>query len=91
VVGLERLLRDAIQNVDPNVAVGPVRPMSEAVATALAARRFSILLMWLICGSGAFSRSGPDYTRSWLMEFNSETGKSACVSRLEQRGQRSYG
>src|SRR5215470_13834217 len=31
-VGLERLLRDAIQNVDPNVAVGAVRSMNEAVA-----------------------------------------------------------
>jgi putative ABC transport system permease protein len=43
--GVERVLRDTIQNVDPNVAVGAVRPMSEAVAAALAARRFSLLLI----------------------------------------------
>jgi predicted permease len=53
-VGLERLLRDAIQNVDPNVAVGPVRPMSEAVATALAARRFSILLIGSFAAAALF-------------------------------------
>jgi predicted permease len=44
-VGLEHLLRDTIQNVDPDIAVGAVRPMSEAVAVALAARRFSLLLV----------------------------------------------
>jgi predicted permease len=43
--GLERLLHDAIQDVDPNIAIGTVRPMSEAVAAALAARRFSLLLV----------------------------------------------
>src|SRR5262245_43072406 len=41
--GLERLLRDTIQNVDPNVAVGAVRPMSEAGTAVLGARRFSLL------------------------------------------------
>jgi putative ABC transport system permease protein len=54
VVGLERLLRDAIQNVDPNVAVGAVRPMSEAVAAALAARRFSILLIGSFAAAALF-------------------------------------
>jgi predicted permease len=53
-VGLERLLRDAIQNVDPNVAVGAVRPMSEAVAAALAARRFSILLIGSFAAAALF-------------------------------------
>jgi putative ABC transport system permease protein len=36
---------NAIQDVDPNIAIGTVRPMSEAVAAALAARRFSLLLV----------------------------------------------
>jgi putative ABC transport system permease protein len=53
-VGLERLLRDTIQNVDPNVAVGPVRPMSEAVAAALAARRFSLLLIGAFAAAALF-------------------------------------
>jgi putative ABC transport system permease protein len=53
-VGLERLLRDAIQNVDLNVAVGPVRPMSEAVVAALAARRFSILLIGSFAAAALF-------------------------------------
>jgi len=53
-VGLERLLRDAMQNVDPNVAVGPVRPMSEAVAAALAARRFSVLLVGSFAAAALF-------------------------------------
>jgi predicted permease len=53
-VGLERLLRDAIQNVDPNVAVGAVRPMSEAIAAALAARRFSILLIGSFAAAALF-------------------------------------
>jgi predicted permease len=52
--GLERLLRDAIQNVDPSVAVGAVRPMSEAVATALAARRFSLLLVGSFAAAALF-------------------------------------
>jgi predicted permease len=53
-VGLEGLLRDAIQNVDPNVAVGAVRPMSEALAAALAARRFSILLIGSFAAAALF-------------------------------------
>ena len=53
-VGLERLLRDAIQNVDPNVAVGAVRPMSEAVAAALGARRFSLLLIGSFAAAALF-------------------------------------
>jgi predicted permease len=52
--GVERLLRDAIQNVDPNVAVGAARPMSEAVATALAARRFSLVLVGSFAAAALF-------------------------------------
>jgi putative ABC transport system permease protein len=52
--GVERLLRDTIQNVDPNVAVGSVRPMSEAVAAALAARRFSLLLVGSFAAAALF-------------------------------------
>jgi predicted permease len=52
--GLERFLRDTIQNVDPNVAVGAVRPMSEAVAAALAARRFSLLLIGSFAAAAVF-------------------------------------
>jgi putative ABC transport system permease protein len=52
--GVERLLRDTIQNVDPNVAVGAVRPMSEAVAAALAARRFSLLLVGSFAAAAVF-------------------------------------
>jgi len=54
VAGVERLLRDTIQNVDPNVAVGAVRPMSEAVAAALAARRFSLLLVGSFAAAALF-------------------------------------
>jgi ABC-type antimicrobial peptide transport system permease subunit len=52
--GLERLLRDSIQDVDPNVAVGAVLPMSEAVAAALAARRFSLLLVGSFAAAALF-------------------------------------
>jgi predicted permease len=52
--GLEQLLRDTVQNVDPNVAVGTVRPMSEAVAAALAARRFSLLLVGSFAAAALF-------------------------------------
>jgi putative ABC transport system permease protein len=52
--GVERLLRDTIQSVDPNVAVGAVRPMSEAVAAALAARRFSLLLVGSFAAAALF-------------------------------------
>jgi putative ABC transport system permease protein len=52
--GVKRLLRDRIQNVDPNVAVGAVRPMSEAVATALAARRFSLVLVGSFAAAALF-------------------------------------
>jgi putative ABC transport system permease protein len=53
-VGLERVLRDTIQSVDPNVAVGAVRPMSEAVAVALASRRFSLLVIGSFAAAALF-------------------------------------
>src|SRR5438105_8590007 len=43
--GIAQLLRAEIRNVDANVAVGDVRPMTEVMAAALAARRFSLLLI----------------------------------------------
>jgi putative ABC transport system permease protein len=52
--GLERPLRDTIQNIDPNVAVGAVRPMTESVAAALAARRFSLLLVGSFAAAALF-------------------------------------
>ena len=60
--GLEQLLRDTIQNVDPNVAVGTVRPMSEAVAAALAARRFSLLLVGSFAAAALFLAAAGLYT-----------------------------
>jgi predicted permease len=54
VTGLERLLRDTIQSVDPNVAIGAVRPMSDTVAAALAARRFSLLLVGSFAAAALF-------------------------------------
>src|SRR5947208_10416249 len=52
--GLERASRDIIQNIDPNVAVGALRPMRETVAAALAARRFSLLLVGSFAGAALF-------------------------------------
>jgi len=52
--GSEKLLRDIIQRVDPNVAVGPLRPMNEAIAAALAARRFSLSLVGSFAAAALF-------------------------------------
>jgi putative ABC transport system permease protein len=52
--GLERASRDIIQNIDPNVAVGALRPMRDTVAAALAARRFSLLLVGSFAGAALF-------------------------------------
>lgn len=52
--GIEPMLRDAIRSVDDNVAIGPVRPMSEVLASALAARRFSLLLIGSFAGAALF-------------------------------------
>jgi len=43
--GIERSIRGEIRKVDPSVAVGNVRAMTEVLAAALAARRFSLLLV----------------------------------------------
>ena len=43
--GLDQSVRAEIRGVDPNVAVGAVRPMEEVTAAALGARRFSLLLV----------------------------------------------
>jgi predicted permease len=47
-------LRAAIRNVDPNVAVANVRPMTEVLAAALAARRFSLLLIGSFAAAALF-------------------------------------
>ena len=47
-------LRGAIRDVDPNVAVGSVRPMNEVLEAALAARRFSLLLVGSFAGAALF-------------------------------------
>ena len=52
--GIEPVLRDAIRSVDGNVAVSPVRPMTEVMAAALAARRFSLLLIGSFAGAAVF-------------------------------------
>jgi len=51
---IEPLLRAAIRNVDANVAVGDVRPMTEVMAAALASRRFSLLLVGSFAGAALF-------------------------------------
>jgi predicted permease len=51
---IEPTLRGAIRSVDQNVAVGAVRPMSNIVAAALAARRFSLLLIGSFAGAAIF-------------------------------------
>ena len=52
--GIEHLVRAEIRNVDPNVAVGEVRPMTGVLAAALAARRFSLLLVGSFAGAALF-------------------------------------
>jgi predicted permease len=47
-------LRAAIRNVDPNVAVANVRPMTEVLAAALASRRFSLVLIGSFAGAALF-------------------------------------
>jgi putative ABC transport system permease protein len=51
---LELMLRGAIRNVDSNVAISAVRPMTEVLAAALAARRFSLLLVGFFAGVALF-------------------------------------
>jgi putative ABC transport system permease protein len=52
--GIEQLVRAEIRKVDPNVAVGEVRPMTGVLAVALAARRFSLLLVGSFAGAALF-------------------------------------
>ena len=47
-------LRAAFRDVDPNIAVGNVRPMTEVLAAALASRRFSLLLVGSFAGAALF-------------------------------------
>jgi putative ABC transport system permease protein len=51
---LEPVLREPVRSVDGNVAVGAVRPMTEIVAAALSARRFSLLLIGSFAGTAIF-------------------------------------
>jgi putative ABC transport system permease protein len=48
---IEQSIRAEIRKVDPNVAVGNVRAMTEVLAAALAARRFSLLLVGSFAGA----------------------------------------
>lgn len=47
-------LRDAIRDVDPNIAVGNVRPISEVLDAALASRRFTLLLVGSFAAAALF-------------------------------------
>src|SRR5205085_6688028 len=52
--GIEPILQDAMRNVDGNVAIGAVRPMIDVLSAALAARRFSLLLIGSFAASALF-------------------------------------
>jgi len=52
--GIEPTLNDAIRNADGNVAISAIRPMTEVLAAALAARRFSLLLIASFAGAALF-------------------------------------
>jgi predicted permease len=51
---IEPLLRAEIRKVDANVAVGDLRSMTEVMAAALAARRFTLLLVGSFAGTALF-------------------------------------
>lgn len=51
---IEPLVRAEIRSVDADVAVGNVRPMTEVMAAALAARRFSLLLIGCFAAAALF-------------------------------------
>jgi putative ABC transport system permease protein len=51
---IEQSIRAEIRKIDPNVAVGNVRAMTEVLAAALAARRFSLLLVGSFAGAALF-------------------------------------
>jgi len=52
--GIEPMLNDAIRNVDGNVAIGAIRPMTAVLSAALAARRFSLLLIGSFASAALF-------------------------------------
>lgn len=52
--GVDQLLQSEIRKVDANVAVSSARPMSEVVGAALAARRFSLLLIGCFASAAVF-------------------------------------
>ena len=52
--GLDQSVRAEIRAVDPSVAVGAVRSMEEVTAAALAARRFSLLLVGSFAAAALF-------------------------------------
>ena len=52
--GLDQSIRAEIRAVDSDVAVGAVRPMNDVMAAALAARRFSLLLVGCFAGAALF-------------------------------------
>lgn len=51
---IEQPIRTEIRNTDPDVAVGDVRPMTQLMAAALAARRFALLLVGFFAGAALF-------------------------------------
>jgi putative ABC transport system permease protein len=51
---VEPLVRAEIRNADPIVALSNIRPMTEVMAAALAARRFSLLLIGSFAGAALF-------------------------------------
>ena len=51
---IEPLVRAEIRSVDADVGVGNVRPMTEVMAAALAARRFSLLLIGCFAAAALF-------------------------------------
>jgi putative ABC transport system permease protein len=51
---IEPLVRAEIRSVDADVAVGTIRPMTEVMAAALGARRFTLLLVGSFAGAALF-------------------------------------
>jgi predicted permease len=73
-----QLVRSEIRKVDAGVAVGDVRPMKEVMRAALAARRFSLLLVGSFAGASLFSLP-PVCMQSSLMVFSNARVRSACA------------
>jgi predicted permease len=51
---IDSQLRSEIHHVDPNVAIGNLRPMNDVMRAALASRRFSLLLIGSFAGAALF-------------------------------------